>query len=322
MTDTPRFGLVLGAGGVPGYAWDTAVLAALEQASGVDLRSAEVVVGTSAGSLVGSFLRAGIGTADLLAGLLRHQPSDEGATIFAKAGEDVGLAPFSRAGMRLRPSSPGAVLRAVVRPWRARPGALLSALGPAGAVDGSQIGARQRRLFGDAWPEREMLLCAVRLDTGARVAFGSPGAPRTDVATAVNASCAVPGYLTPVRLDGRDYVDGGAWSSTNADLLVGRGLDLVVILAPMGLEPGLRRQGLETAPRRFFTQQALREARLLRRSGTPAVVLAPSAQDLTTLTLTVGGGRSEKIASSAARTMKQRFERADGPLRALTALAA
>ena len=57
------FGLVLGAGGTPGYHWNVGVLDALADATGFDPRRADVLVGTSAGSLVASSLRAGVSAA-------------------------------------------------------------------------------------------------------------------------------------------------------------------------------------------------------------------------------------------------------------------
>jgi NTE family protein len=52
---------------------------------------------------------------------------------------------------------------------------------------------------------------------GRRVMFGSPGAPKATVGAAVAASCAVPWLFAPVRIVGREYVDGGVWSATNLD---------------------------------------------------------------------------------------------------------
>ena len=55
-----RVGLVLGAGGVQGGAWLTGGLDALADRTGWDPASAEIVVGTSAGSVIGSLCVAGI----------------------------------------------------------------------------------------------------------------------------------------------------------------------------------------------------------------------------------------------------------------------
>ena len=59
---------------------------------------------------------------------------------------------------------------------------------------------------------------------------------------AVLASCAVPWIFAPVRIGGREYVDGGVWSPTNLDAApVGRGAR-VLFLAPLlgGPWPAMR----------------------------------------------------------------------------------
>ena len=55
-----RVGLVLGAGGVQGGAWLTGALVALAEETGWDPASADYIVGTSAGSMLGSLLAAGL----------------------------------------------------------------------------------------------------------------------------------------------------------------------------------------------------------------------------------------------------------------------
>jgi len=62
-----RIGLVLGGGGVVGAAYHAGALTALEYDLGWDPRSADVIVGTSAGSVVGSLLRLGVAASDLAA---------------------------------------------------------------------------------------------------------------------------------------------------------------------------------------------------------------------------------------------------------------
>ena len=53
-----RTALVLGGGGITGIAWELGVLAGLADA-GVDLTGADLVVGTSAGSVVGAQITCG-----------------------------------------------------------------------------------------------------------------------------------------------------------------------------------------------------------------------------------------------------------------------
>src|SRR5256885_3558170 len=55
-----KVGLVLGAGGVLGGAWLTGGLAALAEETGWDPGSADYIVGTSAGSVMGSLVAAGV----------------------------------------------------------------------------------------------------------------------------------------------------------------------------------------------------------------------------------------------------------------------
>ncbi|MGI9099827.1 MAG: patatin-like phospholipase family protein, partial [Solirubrobacteraceae bacterium] len=68
---------------------------------------------------------------------------------------------------------------------------------------------------------------------GRRVVFGSPGAPDATVAEAVQASCSVPWIFAPVRIDGREYVDGGVWSNTNLDVAPAGRLTQVLCLNPI-----------------------------------------------------------------------------------------
>src|SRR5256885_1810669 len=120
--------------------------------------------------------------------------------------------------------------------------------------------------------------------TGERVVFGRRGSPRAPLARAVAASCAIPGFFSPVPLAGRLYVDGGLHSLSNLDLLAGRGLDLVVALNPMSGRPArcswnpLAR--ITAAMRRWSAEQLAAEAEALRRAGTEVLLLEPTGRDL------------------------------------------
>src|SRR5260221_11263431 len=84
-----RIGLVLGAGGATGHAFHIGALAALEEATGWDARNADIIVGTSAGSIIGALLRAGLAPADLAARALGHTLSSEGERVAAVLGRPV-----------------------------------------------------------------------------------------------------------------------------------------------------------------------------------------------------------------------------------------
>ncbi|TML07206.1 MAG: hypothetical protein E6G41_05170, partial [Actinobacteria bacterium] len=216
--------LVLGGGGILGEGWMNGLLAGLEDASGVRFADCRAFVGTSAGSIVAARLVAG--------------------------------RELRRPGTRPRAASPGngsprgGVLRdAVAVGWRATAPLAplaLAASAPAGAAVRSLALARvpagryplddlHRRVGG--WRARfdgRLRVCTVDRANGRRVVFGAPGAPKASVADAVQASCAIPGVFKPVRIDGHQYVDGGAWSVTNLDAApVSRG-SRVLCLEPTG----------------------------------------------------------------------------------------
>jgi NTE family protein len=276
-----RIGLVLGAGGLTGQAFHAGVLAALAQGSGWDPRAAAVIVGTSAGSGVGAYLRLGMSAGDYAA-MLGHGPMTEaGAALVERLGP---AGDWQTPTLPRRwPQAPGLPLltRLLTRPHRVRPESVLGVTVPPGRIDTETWAASLRALTGDEWPPDPLWICAVRTRDARRVVFGRDAAPRPDVATAVAASSAVPTYFAPVRIDGNDYVDGAVHSPTNADLLTREDLDLVVVSSPMstaGGAAGLR--SWSAAARRHFRFRLATEVRRLHRAGIPTLVLQPSADDL------------------------------------------
>lgn len=303
-----RVGLVLGAGGVVGQAYHAGALRALEEATGWDPRDAEVVVGTSAGSHVGALLRAGLSAPDLAARAAGEPLSAEGRKIVRHIGPPE---PIPRPRLRtIGVASPALVLRSVTRPWTARPGTLAAALIPRGRVSLEPFAARTNWLFGHSWPEETTWIPAVRLHDGSRVVFGQEGAPRTEVGTAVAASCAVPGWFKPVVIDGRRYVDGGAHSTTNLDLLAGLGLDLVVVISPMTVARGVAPLRLDYAARAGLRFRLAGETRSVRRTGTPVAILQPAAADLAVMGVNaMNPGRRHPVVTQAYLSTLRLLER-------------
>jgi NTE family protein len=127
------------------------------------------------------------------------------------------------------------------------------------------------------WPDAPLWIVAVRRSDGRRVVFGRAGEPETDVASAAAASCAIPGYFTPVVIDGTAYVDGGVHSPTNADLLAGRGLDVVIISSPMSVQPRSARPRLDLPVRLAFAGYLREERWVLKRGGTKVLTIEPDA---------------------------------------------
>lgn len=261
-----RIGLVLGAGGVAGQAYHAGVLSALAE-TGWDPRDAEVIVGTSAGSIAATLLRAGTAPAGLVSGAYRRG-NGAGRTTPPDAAERGG-AGVTTALNALAPAA-----------GRARVGGRLAGLIPAGRISTAGIVSMVGRSAGQRWPGSATWVCAVRRRDGCRVVFGREGAPRVPLPLAVAASCAVPGYFQPVLIGEEDYVDGGAHSPTNLDLVAGLGLDAVVVSSPMSMSRGVRVARLDTPLRLLLRTTLAREAALVRRRGTPVITLQPGRADL------------------------------------------
>jgi NTE family protein len=279
----PRRGIVLGAGGVLGAAWTMGALSALSDVRGVEASEAEVIVGTSAGAVLASFVGRGVGSEQLA----RHHrgvtsPGDPTIDYDYEAAGPLPPSPrWGTVGSRR-------LLAATARNPRSVPvGAALSAMLPVGRGSLEPIGRLVRGPAGEEpeWPERpEVWIVATDFETGRRTVFGTPDAPATSLSEAVMASCAIPAWYEPMVIDGRRYVDGGACSTTSADLLARRELDEVFILAPMvSFEldcPSSPLARIERQLRRATTRRLEREAAKLRAAGAAVTMLAPGPQDL------------------------------------------
>ncbi|MDA8047688.1 MAG: patatin-like phospholipase family protein [Actinomycetota bacterium] len=270
-----RIGLVLAAGGSVGVAYHGAVMAALEQATGWDPRQAEVVVGTSAGSLTAAMLRAGVPAGDL-ARISEGAPlSEEGARL-ATRGRPRRPRPGLLDVLAFRPVSDLAVvLQALRRPWTVPPRALALAAMPAGGIPTTAISDGIDALYEGAWPEKALWLCSYDLRAGRRVVFGQAGSPPALVGGAVAASCAVPGYFRPVSIDGRRYVDGGVHSMVNLDLVAGLGLDLVIAVSPLSQAAAWGVPSPALVMRRPLRARLGAEVAALERAGVAVVAIQP-----------------------------------------------
>jgi NTE family protein len=301
----PRRGLVLGAGGVLGAAWTTGALCALEEVEGFDPRTAEVVVGTSAGAVLAALLGAGVSAAHLR----DHQRGlqVEGWELDYNHDDGVGGALPTRP--RLGIGSRALLWRAARHPRRVTPMAAMSAVLPLGTGSLEPV----RRLIGSIspdglWsPHPGVRIVAMNYDTGKRVAFGSPGAPLASLPDAVAASCAIPGWYAPVVSDDHRFVDGGACSSTSVDLLAGLALDEVYVLAPMAAfvldRPRTLVERVERQLRARVTRRMEREAERVRASGCDVTMVAPGPDDLAVMGANVmDPDRRDKVLDMSLRT--------------------
>ena len=273
--------VVLAAGGIVGQAFHLGVLRGLAEATGFDARAADVLVGSSAGSLVAAGLAGGLSAADLRAEMLGEPLSPEGRALRGTRRAMPVLPDAEPAPPTRRPLAPGALLHAARRPWAVRPGALASSLLPPGQVGTAMIARSLQRLHGHAWPDRDLRITAVRARDAQRVVFGAAGAPTVDVGTAVAASCAIPSYFAPVAIDGELYLDGGAHSPSNADVVLPDRPELVVVSSPMTVgRGGLQRPRADVAVRLALRGYLAHEVWRLRRAGAHVVVLQPTPNDL------------------------------------------
>lgn len=235
--------LVLGGGGLTGVGWESGILYGLARA-GVDLTTADLVVGTSAGSVVG---------AQLTSGLLTPRELYE-RQLGAATGE---VAAKLRAGLIARYAMAMVRSRDSVA-YRRHVGALALAADTGEEAERRKVLAA--RLVSHEWPGRRFVVTAVDALSGEPADFDrDSGAGLVD---AVSASCAVPGVWPPVTVAGRRYVDGGIRSATNADLA--RGYGRVVILAPLAL-------GTRLLP------SPAAQAAQLRKAGARVLLITPSA---------------------------------------------
>ncbi len=276
----PAVGLVLGAGGVVGQAYQAGVLAALQREAGWDPRAATTIVGTSAGAVTGAALRAGVPGPDLAASLYGTSPSRQGGAILRRIlPPDIGPLPTPSVLSVLRPwnlPSPALIARVARRPLAFRPEVAVSTLIPKGQVDITERARGLDDFIGERWPEG-LRICAVRRNDGARVVFGREGSPPARLAEAVLASCAIPGYFRPVTIGGTEYVDGGIHSVTNADVLRNEPLSLVIIVSSMSSA-----HGGASAPdgllRRTLHRRMEHEVEKLETAGIPVVCLEPESE--------------------------------------------
>jgi NTE family protein len=226
-----RRGLVLGGGGVTGIAWETGLLLGLQEA-GLDVTGADLVVGTSAGSVVGAQVTTGVPIDELFARQLAPPAPGPVASI----GPGV-LLGFARAMLRARGDLQE--FGRHVGQWSIR----RADAGRTPSLE-ERLAAIGERLPVQVWAGRPFLVTAVDATSGAlRVLDEASGVP---LVRAVAASCAVPGVYPPVPIEGIPYVDGGARSGANADLA--RDCDRVLALTPVARGVGpLRSAGEQLA---------------------------------------------------------------------------
>ena len=214
------FALVLGGGGVTGVAWETGLLKGLRD-RGADLTTADVIVGTSAGAVVGAQISTGVDLdwlyeqqlATVNLAVERSPDVSRLTAFFGSLASD----PSQRAMPVLTPevlAQIGSEARAAVY----------------GLSEAQRLEIIRSRLPVKDWPDRRLLLTAIDTEDGSFLAWDRYSG--VDLPVAVASSCAAPWVYPPVTIKGRRYMDGGMRSTTNAD--VAADYETVMIIAPIG----------------------------------------------------------------------------------------
>ena len=285
----PRTGLVLGAGGVLGGAWLVGALHAIATETGWDPGSADRIVGTSAGSVAAALLACGAPPWLMVA----HSAGDAPVGLVDAHGEPVPADGhwsateyrLHRARPPLWPGSWRLALGMLTRHDRYPPATIVAGWLPRGMLSTDPLRATIRRdCPGDWAPHPGLEAVATDFATGRRVVFGRSGAPRADLADAVAASCAIPGFYRPVEVAGRRYVDGGLRTGSNLDVLADADLDLVICINPTSsprLPPPRTIGERLVLPLRQAAGRRLRaEAASVRDRGAVVVLIEPTGSDL------------------------------------------
>ncbi|MEV6906850.1 patatin-like phospholipase family protein [Amycolatopsis sp. NPDC051071] len=299
MTRHSARALVLGCGGTLGFAWTAAVLDALHAKAGWDPRTADVLVGTSAGAEAVAMLGAGI-SAKAIFGALAGTPE----------GDPVVAAHVRRVPNRFPPVPyPRWPAAKLVRAALRRDVDVTAGL--AGLLPRGRGNARWLRDLGDAlapdgWVPHAATWLVATDPAGGRVALGSLDAPPARLGDAIAASWAIPGWFPPSVVDGRPLLDGGTVSPTSADLLLGHDVGEVVLIAPMSSEGGAPARGLTRLERLLRTAMTRRvddETRRLRAAGVRVVRIEPGVADLAAMGANfMDGRRREQVLATALRT--------------------
>jgi NTE family protein len=270
-------------------AYHAGVLHALQEVGGFDPATADLVVGTSAGSVVAAYLRTGRTPTDFWLLALDQHPELEGLGGQDLAGEGLGrrgdiMVRNFRNPIELsrRAVGSGFVLaRSAVRMPAPRIPRRLQSLFPAGLFAMVAGHRRFAEELPETWPERELWLAAVDITTGRRVVLGRGNpAGRPSLRQAVLASCAIPGVYPPVRIGHHVLVDGGAGSSTNLDLASRAGCDVVICIAPMAYDPARSPSRMQQLVRRIPARSLKSEVEGARWHGTDVLLFRPSAAEL------------------------------------------
>lgn len=253
--------LVLGGGGVIGVAWESGLVIGLRE-GGVDFSGFDAIVGTSAGAMVGARIASGR--------LPEHPDARASNRSASEAGRSARRAIRAKMDMH--------AVGQIFTLW----GTMTEATAEQVAAIGKIVRGLDRSAEADFiahindgvevadWPEARLCVVAVDTETGERRVFERDGGAA--FSRVIAATAAVPGLFPAIEIDGRLYMDGQVYSSTNADLLVPYRPVQVVIAMPTNAATA---PGIGAHAERMLEL----EIGMLREAGCEVLVKTPSSED-------------------------------------------
>lgn len=251
-----RRALVLGGGGPVGRAWETGLAAGFANL-GINLATADLIVGTSAGAIVGAEIALGwdMNTSMPVAG---HSPAGSSAGP-ALAGAPPGIQELMAAIVQAS-TSPD--------PEAARQRIGQIALSASVPDEKDAVGrANLAGVSGQPWPTA-LQATSVSTQTGRRQVWNASS--NVPLEKALAASSALPGVWPPITIGDDRYMDGGVSSNLNADLA--QNYDHVIVVSCFGLDDSV--DGTPTSP---ANTQLIAELETLRRSGGSVELISPDS---------------------------------------------
>lgn len=291
----PRTALVLGAGGTVGIAYHAGVAKALMDA-GLDPTGSDLVVGTSAGSIVGSILRSGkdlnevwrLAQADENP-FMADEPFFRPDVIFSQGWR-------TPLGFARRLVGSGYVAQRTVMHWPTMtPPTTLQRFYRGGLGSVTEQRSEFVRWTGEEWPAEQLRLCAFDIVTGRRFILGNSARPRMALPDAMRSSASVPVLYPPVRCGRRLLIDGTAHSSTNLDVAVEEGAELIIVAAPMALNRDDLPPIHLRLHREYFERRMECEIGKAERAGAKVLTIRPSCREAEVhgLNMLRSGGNTE-----------------------------
>lgn len=210
--------LILGGGGVVGVGWHSGLIAGLNE-RGIDLGLADIIVGTSAGSYVGTKLAAG----HLFEPEFKPSPmAIEADRVLVEMDRNLDMASMVKVfQIWMRQESMSRECLQTIGELAKAANTMDESLWITGSGTATEV---------EDWPELDLRITTVDVDSGELVIHTKKN---SSLHHAVAASCSIPGIFPPITIGDAQFMDGGLHSATNAHLVLEDRPDIAVIIAPI-----------------------------------------------------------------------------------------